>query len=104
MSWRRISGITKQTLRWSREHPEVAAWVAAGALFEEVMRLFAGKIRNRMVEVSVGAGVGSEVYGVVGQVRQVVANLVSNAVDAVPVGGTGEAGCRGGFKVGWNWW
>ena len=80
--WRRVVGVT------------------AGALFDEVMRLFAGKTRNRMVTVTVGVGVEVLLYGVVGQVGQVVANLVSNALHAVPVGGRVRLGCEGG--AGWG--
>ena len=84
----RISGITKQTLRWSRESVEDAEYGSSGAVFEDVLRLFAGKIRNRQVTATIRGGEDIPFFGVIGQVRQVVANLVSNAVDAVPVGGT----------------
>jgi PAS domain S-box-containing protein len=84
----RISGITKQTLRWSRESVQPRVFGTAGVVFEEVLRLFAGKIRNRQVTVTVRGGEDTVFFGVVGQVRQVIANLLSNAVDAVPVGGS----------------
>ncbi len=83
----RISGITKQTLRWSREDVQRAEWTSAGNLFDDALRLFAGKIRNRGVTVSIAEGAGVRVFGAVGQLRQVLTNLVSNALDAVPVGG-----------------
>ena len=83
----RISGITKQTLRWSKESVQQAEMGEAGALFEDVLRLFSGKIRNRQIHASVLGGQEVPFYGVVGQIRQVVANLVSNALDAVPEGG-----------------
>ncbi len=83
----RISGITKQTLRWSRENAQRAEYGTAGALFDDVLRLLAGKIRNREVTVTTLPGRGVRIFGVTGQLQQVLANLVSNAVDAVPVGG-----------------
>ncbi len=83
----RISGITKQTLRWSRESVQNAEYGTAGVMFDEVLRLFAGKIRNRQVSATIKGGEGIQFFGVVGQIRQVIANLVSNALDAVPVGG-----------------
>ncbi len=83
----RISGITKQTLRWGRERPERAEWIDARAMFDDVLRLFAGKIRNRQVRVTRHDKAGIHFTAVAGQIRQVIANLVSNAVDAVPVGG-----------------
>ena len=83
----RISGITKQTLRWNRESSNRSQLFSAGSLVEDVLRLFAGKIRNRQVTVSVTGNRGAMLHGVMGQIRQVLANLVSNAVDASPVGG-----------------
>jgi signal transduction histidine kinase len=83
----RISGITKQTLRWSRETTGAPERSVVGALFSEVLRLFAGKIRNRQVKVTIRAGEEVSIYGASGQLLQVIANLVSNAVDAANVGG-----------------
>jgi light-regulated signal transduction histidine kinase (bacteriophytochrome) len=83
----RISGITKQTLRWSKDSIQQAEFATAGALFDDVVRLFAAKIRNRHISVTIAGGESLRFYGVLGQIRQVMANLVSNALDAVPVGG-----------------
>ena len=84
----RISGITKQTLRWSRESIQEAKTEPVGAVFEDVLRLFAGKIRNREVRVIQRGDLEATFFGVIGQVHQVVANLLSNAIDAAPVGGS----------------
>ena len=78
----RISGITRQTLRWSKESIQHAEFSTVGALFEDVVRLFAGKVRNRQIKVRIEGGESIRFYGVVGQIRQVMANLVSNALDA----------------------
>jgi PAS domain S-box-containing protein len=83
----RISGITKQTLRWNRESPEVEEVFAASVAIDDVLRLFAGKIRNRGIEVSVKGDREVKLSGSLGKIRQVLANLVSNAIDAAPVGG-----------------
>jgi PAS domain S-box-containing protein len=82
----RISGITKQTLRWSKESTQKAEYATCGVIFDDVQRLFTGKTRNREVTVTC-EGQDVRFYGVIGQVRQVVVNLFSNALDAVPVGG-----------------
>lgn len=84
----RISGITKQTLRWSRETSQGLELVAAGAIFSDVLRLFRGRSRNRNVTVEVRGGEDVMLCCVVGQVRQVLANLLSNAIDAANLGGT----------------
>jgi hypothetical protein len=41
----RISGITKQTLRWSKESIQKAEYCTAEVLFEDLSPLFAGKIK-----------------------------------------------------------
>ncbi|HLI75617.1 MAG TPA: ATP-binding protein [Acidobacteriaceae bacterium] len=83
----RISGITKQTLRWNRESSDARERFAAGPMVDDVLRLFAGKIRNRQIVVGVDGDREAQMCGVIGQLRQVLANLVSNAIDAAPLGG-----------------
>jgi signal transduction histidine kinase len=83
----RISGSVKQTLRWGSENGDEKSWIAAGSLFEDVLRLFATKIRNRAVRTAIEGDATVQVFGVTNQIRQVIAHLVSNALDAVPVGG-----------------
>ena len=83
----RISGITKQTLRWSKESVQKPQSRTAGYLFKDILQLFAGKIRNRAVNVLIEGGEEVLVYGALGQISQVMANLISNAIQAVPVGG-----------------
>jgi PAS domain S-box-containing protein len=83
----RISGVTKQTLRWSKESVQKPQYGTAGYLFKDVLQLFAGKIRNRRVDVLIEGGEEVRVYGVLGQISQVMANLISNSVQALPVGG-----------------
>ncbi len=100
----RISGITKQTLRWSRETTDQAQTFQTGPLVDDVLRLFAGKIRNRQLTVRVEGPRDVSIAGVVGQIRQVLANLTSNAIDASPLGGRVvisvlEAEREAGFSV-----
>jgi light-regulated signal transduction histidine kinase (bacteriophytochrome) len=83
----RISGITKQTLRWSKESVQRAEYGTASELFRDVLQLFAGKIRNRQVQITIEAGEDVRFYGTIGQLNQVMANLLSNAIQAVEVGG-----------------
>jgi light-regulated signal transduction histidine kinase (bacteriophytochrome) len=84
----RISGITKQTLRWNREHAVPPGTFTAGTVVDDVLRLFSGKIRNRQVTATVTGDRATELRGGVGQIRQALANLISNAIDASPLGGS----------------
>jgi len=83
----RISGITKQTLRWARENTQKAEQGSAQALIQDVLSLYAGQIRNREVHVILETPHDAPIYGTLSQLTQVFANLISNAVHAVPVGG-----------------
>jgi PAS domain S-box-containing protein len=91
----RISSITKQTLRWSREGEQKPGFATAGALFNDVLRLFAGQIRNRAVTVVIECGGDIQFYGIIDQIHQVMTNLLSNAIQAVPVGGRISLRCVG---------
>jgi light-regulated signal transduction histidine kinase (bacteriophytochrome) len=83
----RISGITKQTLRWSKESVQKPQTRTAGYLFKDILQLFAGKIKNRGVNVLIEGGEEVPVYGTLGQISQVMANLIANAIQAVSIGG-----------------
>lgn len=69
-----------------RERPKTTV-SNAGYLFKDILQLFAGKIRNRGVNVLIEGGEEVSVYGALGQISQVMANLIANAIQAVPVGG-----------------
>jgi PAS domain S-box-containing protein len=83
----RISSSVQQTLRWSADNSSSKSWTKSGLLFEDVLKLYAAKIRNRSVSVSIEGDQAVMLYGIAGQLRQIVAHLISNALDAVPVGG-----------------
>ena len=83
----RISGITKQTLRWSIDSIQKPEYGTAGDLFQDVLRLYGGKILNGQIAVTIEGGESVRFHGQVGQVTQVVANLLSNAIQSVPMGG-----------------
>jgi PAS domain S-box-containing protein len=84
----RISAITKQTLIWAKESGEKPTYGTVGDLFENVLRLFAGKIRNHEATVTITGGADAKLYACIGQIVQIMANLVANAIQAVPVGGS----------------
>lgn len=83
----RISTITKQTLMWSREEGG-AIEISAATLMEEALKLFSGKLRNKAVRIRKSLDTVARVRVVPGEIRQVLANLISNAIDAVALSGT----------------
>ena len=82
----RVAQLTRQTLGFYRENsaPEE---VDIGALVEEVVGLYKPKLVQRHIDVSFRHGRKPIVHAVAGEIRQVVSNLVSNAIDASPAGG-----------------
>jgi light-regulated signal transduction histidine kinase (bacteriophytochrome) len=83
----RIAGTVKQTLRWTEENSDKESSIAVREIFTDSVRLFAAKIRNRNVQVVCEETDHLRIFGIVSQLRQVVAHLLSNAIDAVPLGG-----------------
>ena len=82
----RVSHITRQTLGFYRESAEPSE-VLMPTIIESVLRLFDNKIRNKDIRVVREFEQAPAVLGLAGELRQMVANLVSNAVDALPESG-----------------
>lgn len=83
----RVSEIAKQTLRFHREttHP---APVALSEVVESVLVLYAGRLRSAGIRVTNRFRPTAPIHGFSGELRQLVANLVGNAMDAMRNGGT----------------
>ena len=95
----RASEIVKQTLRFHREttHP---APVALAEVIDSVLALYAGRLRSAGIQVTKRFRSVDPIYGFAGELRQLVANLVGNALDAMRSGGKlhiriGEASVKG---------
>lgn len=82
----RISAITKQTLEWSRDEGRISD-VSAQSLMEETLKLFTAKMRNKHIVVERDVESAVMLRAVPGEIRQVLANLLSNAIDAVQAHG-----------------
>ncbi len=103
----RVSEITQQTLRFYKQST-LPVMVSLTELLESVLVLYQGKIHAAQVTVERRFREPSaQVFGLSGELRQVFANLIGNAVDAMPSGGrilldvrpshdwrTGERGVR----------
>ena len=78
----RISSITKQTLQFYRD-PSVPVEIDARAILEEVLRLFATRLKAKGITLTLEAPTGILFQAIKGEIRQVLINLVNNAIDAV---------------------
>uniref|UniRef100_A0A7V5CT87 histidine kinase n=1 Tax=Acidobacterium capsulatum TaxID=33075 RepID=A0A7V5CT87_9BACT len=82
----RISSITRQTLTYYRGKA-VLGHIDCGALFEDTVSLFRAKLRARKITPLITVDGNVQLQGITGELRQVLVNLVSNAIDASPEDG-----------------
>jgi PAS domain S-box-containing protein len=78
----RVSHLTRQTLGFYRES-SAAVWVEVPALIESVLTLYSNKFNTKNIAVVRDFGECPPIQVVRGEMNQVVANLISNAADAV---------------------
>lgn len=84
---RRVSAITSQTLQFHKQATKPTA-VVFEDLIESVLSIYQGKIINSRVEVRQRARATEPVLCLEGEIRQVLSNLVGNAIDVMhPSGG-----------------
>ncbi len=83
---RRIAEITQQTLRFYRQSTSPAR-TDMGELLDSVLNLFHSRISTMGIDVQKRYDGKADLYCFSGEVRQVMANLVSNAIDASAQGG-----------------
>ena len=82
----RVAEMTQQTLRFYRQSTlPVVANVAE--LLDSVLTLFKGRLLALQIEVSRKIGPDVDLYCFSGELRQLFANLIGNAIDAMANGG-----------------
>lgn len=82
----RISDIVRQALSFSRGTAG-PSMVSPAKLVQNVLDLYASRIQSASVKIDKRFRYHGSVNGVEGELRQVIANLIINAVDAVGEGG-----------------
>jgi signal transduction histidine kinase len=83
----RAADIAHQTLSFVRNSGERSS-VSVGQLFDEVLSLNRNKLKNKNIEVLRQYSQETMVNARTGEIRQVLGNLVGNALDALEVNGT----------------
>jgi len=81
----RISHMVRQTLGFYRES-SFPAWIDVKEMVEQLVRLYRNKTQRKNVQLSLQLE-PARIFGLEGEVRQVIANLISNAMDAVDADG-----------------
>jgi PAS domain S-box-containing protein len=82
----RIATIAQQTLGLVRD-AAFALPVNVAEILEDVLQLYARKLEGKHIRIEKRYGKNLEVHGFPGELRQVFANLIVNAVDAMGDGG-----------------
>jgi signal transduction histidine kinase len=82
----RISLITKQTLGFYRETIAPSA-VRVGEMLNPLIAVLSRRARNKGIEIRPEVRQDPEIRAVAGEIRQLLANLLSNSIDAVDCGG-----------------
>jgi PAS domain S-box-containing protein len=83
---RRVSIIANQTLRFHKQ-PSNPQEISCSDLFSSVLGIYEGKLKNANVAVEKRYRAEHPVVCFEGDIRQVLNNLVGNAIDAMPSGG-----------------
>lgn len=83
----RVSHIATQTLRFHRQATR-STLVTAEQLFTSVLGLFRGRILNSGIELQTRYRSNTSILCLESEIRQVLSNLITNAIDAMRSGGT----------------
>lgn len=82
----RVSQLTRQTLGFYRQTTG-ASPIRVGSMVIALLSVFASRTRNKGIEIDPEIKGDPEIHAVPGEIRQLLANLLSNGIDAVDGGG-----------------
>jgi PAS domain S-box-containing protein len=82
----RVALITQQTLKFHRQTGTPKVTLLSGVI-QTVLALFRGRLRTSQIEVELRCEHEVSILCMPGEVQQIVANLVTNAIDAMPRSG-----------------
>jgi PAS domain S-box-containing protein len=82
----RVSHITRQTLGFYRDSSEPGPVPLRSAL-ESVLRLYENKFKSKSITLEMDLADCPPIHALLGEIKQLLANLISNAADAVEPGG-----------------
>ena len=85
---RRIAQITRSTLGLYRERDTTPSPVRLSEMIENLLTFYHRQVQSLGVKVEKQFDSSGHVVGVSGELRQVIANLIANAIDALSVAGT----------------
>jgi PAS domain S-box-containing protein len=101
----RVAHLTKQTLGFYRD-TQAPSQIKLQELLNPLISVFKSRGKNKGVEIKPEILEAPEIFAVGGEIRQVIANLLSNSIDAVPFGGrirvrvrSAAAGDRSGVRI-----
>jgi PAS domain S-box-containing protein len=83
---RRITEIAQQTLRFYRQST-LPLRVDVGEIIDSVLDLYRGRLNNLNINVERQFSSDASLFCFEGEIRQVIANLIGNAMDAISSGG-----------------
>lgn len=83
----RVALISKQSLGFYRER-NGAVQLKIGGVVDSLVAVFKPKARNKSIQITAEIRQDPEIRAIEGEIRQVLANLISNSIDAISGGGT----------------
>jgi PAS domain S-box-containing protein len=95
----RVSEISGQTLRFYRKS-NAPVETNVGDLLQSLLQLFRPKFRRRSLRLNEKCESGPKILAFPNELRQLFANLISNAIDATPPGGS--LSITSGKSVDWH--